>query len=476
MDILTLSAKQLAQLIRQGELSSYEIVSRHIERAKQVNPVINAIVANRYEQAMQDAKRADEMVRDGEEIGPLHGVPCTIKECFAYEGMPQSSGVVARKNHIATENAPTVQRLLNSGAIPIGVTNTSELCMWYESANKLYGRTRNPYNPRKIVGGSSGGEGAIIGAGASPFGLGSDIGGSIRMPAFFNGIFGHKGSGGLIPNRGQFPSPANPIRFLSTGPLCRKAEDLSLLVSLLKGKDGIDESVTDFHFDPDFEINYTDLNIITLGDIPGKKVQTVLKEAEQKVITHLKTKGARHQTATLPKLSHAFDIWSAAMGQESGKSGYAKLLGYASHRGLYKHLFLTLIRQSPHTFPSIILGLTENTTRWFPQKNKRMLEWADELKQEINTLLTGNSILLFPSHPRVAPSHYVPILHPFAFVYTGILNIAEIPVTQVPLGLGHSGLPLGIQVGAAHGKDHLTIAIARELEKAFGGWVMPEMK
>lgn len=471
--IFSLSATKMAELIRRGELSSYELVSKHIERAKKVNPIINAIVVERYKQALKDAKKADESIVKGLKTAPLHGVPCTIKESFAYQGMPQSSGVVARKNFISQVHAPTVQRIIDSGAIPIGVTNTSELCMWYESYNKLYGRTRNPYNPKKIAGGSSGGEGAIIGSGASPFGLGADIGGSIRMPAFFNGVFGHKGSGGLIPNHGQFPLPINPVRFLSTGPLCRKAEDLPLLISILKGKDGIDESVLDIDFPKNTEIDFKTLTIITLHDIPGKPVEAELKSAENEVIKYLISKGARQKSASLSKLNHAFEIWSAALGKESGKSGFAKLLGYKNHYSLYKHLFLSLFQLSPHTFPSIILGLTENVTKWFPKHNKKMLDWADELKHEVNSMLAGNSILVFPSHPRVAPSHNIPILHPFAFVYTGILNIAEIPVTQVPLGLGEKGLPLGVQIGAAHGKDYLSIGIAQELENAFGGWTLP---
>src|SRR5699024_2538512 len=138
------------------------------------------------------------------------------------EGMPNTAGVVSRVGLRATEDATSVARYRQAGAIPIGVTNTSEACMWMESNNKVYGRSNNPYDITRIVGGSSGGEGAIIGAGVVPFGLGSDVGGSIRMPAFFNGVFGHKASSGLIPNSGQFPPiEGEGLRYLSTGPLAR---------------------------------------------------------------------------------------------------------------------------------------------------------------------------------------------------------------------------------------------------------------
>jgi fatty acid amide hydrolase 2 len=473
MNLLELSATELAALIRKQEVSSEEVVRKHIERAMLFNPVINAIVQENYHGAIRMAKEADAKVKRGEALGAFHGVPCTIKECFAMEGMPQSSGVVQRKDFRATENAPAVQRILDSGAIPLGVTNTSELCMWYESANKIYGRTSNPYNPSKIVGGSSGGEGAIVGSGASPFGLGSDIGGSIRMPAFFNGVFGHKGSGGLIPNRGQYPAPDNPIRILSTGPLSRRAADLMPLVNLMKGKDGIDESVLDIELQQNFKVDYSTLQVFNLAEIKGKSVDDDLKVAQQKVVDFLVSKGATNREFYLPAFNKAFDIWSSVMAKESGRSGYAKLLGYDSSATLLKHFILAFLRVSPHTFPSILLGLTENSTYWFPKKMERMIQLGEDMKEELNNVLGGNSILLFPSHPRVAPSHYIPYIKPFAFVYTGILNIAEIPVTQVPLGLNEKGLPLGVQVGAAHGKDHLTIAVAEDLEQAFGGWVLP---
>src|SRR5262249_8717417 len=152
-----------------------------------------------------------------------------------------TGGLYARRGKPATRDATAVKRLRAAGAIPLGVTNVSELCMWMESANTVYGRTSNPYDLARTPGGRSGGEGAIVGAGASPVGLGSDVGGSIRMPAFFCGVFGHKPTGGLIPNTGQFPIAENDaLRYLTTGPLCRRAEDLWPIVRTLAGPDGED--------------------------------------------------------------------------------------------------------------------------------------------------------------------------------------------------------------------------------------------
>ncbi|MHB8879010.1 MAG: amidase, partial [Myxococcaceae bacterium] len=243
--LLACSAVELARRIRQGEVTSRRVCEAHIEQIQRVNPAINAVVAERFEAALAEADAADAAVRAGprDSLPPFHGVPCTIKEAFAVRGMPNTAGLVARRARLSGQDAPTVARVRAAGAIPLGVTNISELCMWMESDNRVYGRSNNPYDPTRIVGGSSGGEGAIIGAGGSPFGLGSDIGGSIRGPAFFNGVFGHKPTGGLVPSSGQYPrSEGASMRLMTTGPLARRAEDLYPLLRVLAGPDADDPS------------------------------------------------------------------------------------------------------------------------------------------------------------------------------------------------------------------------------------------
>ena len=215
--LLTLSGTRLASLIARREVTSRQAVEAHIAQLEDVNPALNAVVRRRFREARAEADAADARIARGDtDLPPFHGVPCTIKECFALTGMPNTAGLLANQANVADHDAITVARLRAAGAIPLGVTNISELCMWMESNNKVYGRTNNPYDLTRTVGGSSGGEGAIIGAGGSPFGLGSDIGGSIRMPAFFNGIFGHKPSAGLVDNGGQYPLAAPAARSRAT--------------------------------------------------------------------------------------------------------------------------------------------------------------------------------------------------------------------------------------------------------------------
>src|SRR5258708_21336088 len=208
------SAVDLARAIRTRETSSREVVEAHIEVLERTQSRINAVVVDRYARAREEADTADALVAEAADVDalpPLLGVPCTIKESIAMLGMPNCAGLVSRRDWRSTENAPTVQRLLAAGTIPPGVTNTPEPCLWIETENRTYGRTNNAYDPSRTAGGSSGGEGAAVGVGGSPIGLGADIGGSIRLPAFFNGVFGLKPSPRLVPSTGQFPTTATQV-------------------------------------------------------------------------------------------------------------------------------------------------------------------------------------------------------------------------------------------------------------------------
>src|SRR3954453_3558182 len=243
MEIIERSAIALARAIRDGELTSREVVEAHVAHARWLNPSLKAIAADRFEAALVDADAADEVRRRGGDLPPFHGVPCTIKESFAVEGMPNAAGLVHRADLRAEADAPAVARLRAAGAIPIGVTNTSEATMWIESSNRLYGRTNNAYDAKRTAGGSSGGEGSAVGAGFAPIGLGSDIGGSIRLPAFFNGVFGHKPSPGIVPSAGPFPAPSShraSSQILAMGPLARRAEDLMPFLRAVAGRDAGD--------------------------------------------------------------------------------------------------------------------------------------------------------------------------------------------------------------------------------------------
>lgn len=480
MDFRTLSATQLAERIRKGEVSSREVVDAHIAQIERVNPVINAVVVERFDEARREADEADALTTTkGATLPPLHGVPCTIKECFLLTGMPQTSGVVARKQFRAASDATAVKRLRNAGAIPLGVTNVSELCMWIESTNRVYGRSNNPYDPSRIVGGSSGGEGAIVAAGGSPFGLGSDIGGSIRGPAFFNGVFGHKATAGLIPNSGQHPSPDNDARrYLATGPLCRRAEDLMPVVRLLAGPDGEDAVCEESTMGDVADVTLSGRTLLYVEDNGVLPVTDDLRAAHERAVRALERRGMRVKTAKPGILKRQGEIWAACMSLAADTS-FPVLLGDGRRVRPAWELVKLAFGKSDHTIVALLTGLTDGVPRLFRGRSEQLARMGGALREEMLSLMGDDGIWLYPSFTRPAPRHGEPVrdvirlVMPFA--YTGIVNILGFPATQVPLGLNAEGLPLGVQVISKPHADHVTIAVALELERELGGWVPPHM-
>lgn len=475
-ELLTLSGLELARRIRARQVTSRAVVEAHIARIEAVNPRINAVVARRYDEARREADAADARIAaagPAESLPPYLGVPCTIKEQFALTGMPNSSGLVARRDVVASEDATTVARLRAAGAIPLGVTNVSELCMWYESNNRVYGRTNNPYDASRIVGGSSGGEGAIIGAGGSPFGLGSDVGGSIRMPAFFNGVFGHKPTGGLVPGSGQYPrAKGAAARIVATGPLARRAEDLWPLTKILAGPDGLDEGALEMALGDPAEVRIDRLTIVDVEDNGVHAVHPELRQAQQRVVDVLASAGARVRRTRFGALRRSFEIWSATLAAADGQS-FSVLLGNGRRTRGAVELAKWAVRRSPHTLPAIGLAMLERVNGWAPSRAARAVELGRALRRQVLDAIGDDGVMLYPSYVTPAPRHYKPLWPPFNFVYTAIINAMELPATQVPLGLGAAGLPLGVQVVAAPGRDHISIAVAEHLERALGGWVPP---
>jgi fatty acid amide hydrolase 2 len=474
-DLLHLSGIELARRIRTGEVSSSEVVERHIERIERVNPRINALVRHRFEQARLEAKQADERIRSqaAVELPPLLGVPCTIKESIAVAGMPNSSGTLSRADLVASEDATAVARVRQAGAIPLGVTNVSELTVWAATFNRVYGRTGNAYDPTRTAGGSSGGEGAIVGAGASPFGIGTDVGGSIRAPAFCNGVFGHKPTGGLVAGTGQFPQYAGRVlRFNTTGPLARRAEDLMPLLRVLAGPDGRDEGCLPFELgDPD-RVDLASLRVLVIEDDGRRpRVERELRHAQTRAACALARRGACVEPLFLPGLAHGLAIAGASILEAGGTSLEATLSGGGRMR-LVRELARLALRRSAHSYPPLLILALERLGRAWPRWVHRQTRRGAALRAQLDDLLGEDGVILYPSGRGVAPRHGPTA--PLNFRFFAVFNALELPVTQVPLGLSGEGLPLGVQVVAGRGRDHLAIAVALELERALGGWVPPD--
>lgn len=470
----TRSATELAAAIRAGETTSREVVGAHVELLRRANPTLNAIVADRYEAALADADAADARVAAAEDpamLPPLLGVPCTIKESIALAGMPNAAGLVARSAFRSEASAPAAQRLIDAGAIPLGVTNTSELCMWIESNNHLYGRTRNPYDATRIAGGSSGGEGAAVGSGGSPVGLGSDVGGSIRGPAFFNGVFGHKPSCGIVPMTATYPPASGEIaRMVANGPLVRRAEDLMPVLRALAGPDDGDPTTHDAPAlgDPD-TVSLAGLRVVIAEDAFVSPISRELLAARERAAGALVAAGARIERVSMRSMRGIYEPFLASLGD--GDTTLTDLMiGEGALPVTWRGLFS---RGGPHTIPTRLLIGAERVSARAPQgRLKRAVEAGRAFAAEVAETI-GDGVLLHPPYPNVAPRHGRTVgrlwwIHPMA-----VFNLAAVPVTEVPLGLGSAGLPVGVQVAAAPGRDHVSIAVALELERVFGGWVPP---
>lgn len=475
-EILSASGVALARAIRERKTTSREVVQVHVERARRVNPALNAIVRDRYEAALREAAEADEKTSavHRDDLPPLHGVPCTIKEAFAFAGMPNTSGLWARRDVVASEDATVVARLRAAGAIPLGVTNVSELCMWFESQNEVWGRTHNAYDAQRTAGGSSGGEGAIVGAGASPIGLGSDVGGSIRMPAFFNGVFGHKATGGIVPSTGNHPPALNDVqRFVTCGPLVRRAEDLMPVLRIIAGPDGIEERCVACDLGDPSAVDIRSLTVFSVERGPGS-VQRVLLDAQRRAADALASRGAKVERRAIPALSRSFEIWSAMLHEgRAGESSFRDLMAAGGSFDPWAELARLPLGRSRYTLPGLLLSLFEELPARMTARARRVLALGRDLSAELADVLGERGVMLYPSFPRVAPRHLTPLLAPFQFAYTAIFNVMEMPSTQVPLGLDARGLPLGVQVVAPRRQDHLSIAVAMALETMLGGWVPP---
>ena len=469
------SASALAAAIRAGEASSRNVVEAHIEVFERAQ--LNALVADRFDEARADADAADARVAEAREAGslddlpPLHGVPCTVKESISLKGMPNSAGLVVRSEHLAETTAPAAQRLLDAGVIPLGVTNVSELTMWIESDNRVYGRTHNAYDRKRIAGGSSGGEGAAVGSGGSPIGLGSDIAGSIRIPAFFNGVFGHKSSSNLVPNTDMFPRTHGEAgRMLAVGPLSRRAEDLMPVLRAISGPDGRDEQVREVDLGDPAEVEFAGLDVVISEHASLLPVRRELREARERAAGALAGAGANVRRESMKSLRRALELFLMSLQDGAGITTREILEAEGADPVGWRTAFK---RGGPHTPATLLLLFSESVASRMPDgRMQRLRAAAKSLREEVEGVV-GGGILLHPPHPRVAPRHRTTIGQSWLLTPTAVFNLVGLPATAVPMGLNARGLPLGVQVVAGYDRDHMSIAAAIELERVFGGWVPP---
>ncbi|XP_046674523.1 fatty-acid amide hydrolase 2-A-like [Homalodisca vitripennis] len=482
-NLLLHSATSLAEKIRNREIGCEDVVQAYIARIKAVNPELNCVVQDRFEQALQEARKVDLQLAAGtmteermREERPLLGVPITVKESIALKGMSHNSGRVKPKQRVATEDASFVRRLKEAGCIPLLVSNTPEVCMCWETFNNVTGRTNNPYDARRTPGGSSGGEAALLGAGASVIGLASDIGGSGRLPALYCGVYGHKPTPGYIGIDGHIPVSEDESwgNFFSIAPMCRYAEDLPLYLHSisdpskrenLRLKQPVDlKTIKIFYIEEDPSI---------LAD----RVHPEIKTSMRKAVAHFANKfNIIAQEIKIKELEEVYQVAGVVMlRMKSCNSVYQKT---EDNPAEWNSVLWTYIKYifgfTEHTHPPLIYGPIKKYADSISDKEfSEMLELKRTLMQKFDEMLGDDGVFLYPTFNDLANYHqqfYYKLLNTSYFT---LFNLIELPACSCPTGLAKDGRPVGFQVAANKHQDRLVFAVAKELESAFGGWVPP---
>jgi len=473
-ELLTMSVKEMAARIRKGELDPVTALEAHLQRIEEVNPAINAVIAKRYEAARSEARAmAERLAKDREDLPALFGVPCTIKDTYAMKGLPWAAGVWARRDLIGDGDATVVERVREAGAVIVGKTNIPEAAMWCETYNHVYGRTRNPYDLSRGVGGSSGGEGAMVAAGGVPFGIGADIGGSIRFPAAFCGVPGHKPTGRLVPGTGHWPPAHGPLApYCTYGPFARRVDDLAYILPLLAGPDGKDPVTEKHEWIKPESVEPTKLKVFFFDDngqvTPNAEVKAAVNLAAGG-LAGLKIPVEHWRPAGMEKSLY---IWQAGMSQN--EEPFINYLKGDQPISLGKELIKFLFRRSKITFPALGTALVEKPSQLLSGSNRKFLELAAKMQREIEEKLGENGVLICPVFPTPAPKHTWIWLHLFGIGYAGVINVLEFPATILPIYHREDGVPVSVQIVAGRWKDHLTLAAASLLEDIYGGWKFPE--
>jgi fatty acid amide hydrolase 2 len=480
-----LSATELGQRFRDGALTPIEALESCIARIEQVNPMLNAVVATRYGAARGEALEAGARIGAGD-APPLCGVPITIKEFLGVRGLPNTGGLAHRRAVVAERDATVVGRLRRAGAVVLGVTNAPEGGLWHETNNPVWGRTRNPHDPARTSGGSSGGEGAILAAGGSPLGIGSDTGGSVRIPAGFCGIASHKPTGGLVPATGHYPPAPGGVEDVPMviGPMARSVADLRIALSVIAGPDGVDPQCRAREALPvplrsssggPGEAGAVDWGAVTVYAVPTNgrfRPDPEVEATVHKVAAALEARGARLRDWDGPGLAAAFEAWAALMAEIGGT--YREIV--APHRSMVLPLRGSLLMEalrwpagrSQHTGGVLAILALEAALGLAPGRAERAAA-ARELRVAFDRAVRPNGLVIHPVYPRTAPRHRaIAARNPLDVGCTTLFNVTESPVTVVRAGTDPRGMPIGVQIAGARGADLLTLAAAEAVEAVLG--------
>jgi amidase len=456
------SASAIARAIRGQQVSVKDVVEAHLERIEAVNSSLNAVVQLAVERALEEARVADQTVHRGDALGPLHGVPMTIKDSLDTAGVISTGGTKGRATYVPREDATVVARLRAAGAILLGKTNTPELTLAGETNNLVYGQTNNPYDLARTPGGSSGGAGAIIAAGGSPFDIGSDTGGSIRLPAHFCGIAGIKPTSGRVPRTGHVvPFGLGAVDSLTqNGPMARFVEDLALILPIIAGVDWRDPSVVPMPMGNPQGIHLRGLRVAMHTDngikTPTPETMTAVRAAADALADAGLSIAEKRPVA----LARAADLANQLSGAD-GRAWTRRLLGKSGTSELHPWLSRRLDEAEP-------LEVGDFTA---------LLEEVDAYRSEMLSFFQHYDVILCPVCAFPAPLHGT-TMEPemrLGFSYTGAYNLTGWPGVVVRGGTSPEGLPIGVQVVARPWREDVALAVAQQLETVLGGWRRPSL-
>jgi Asp-tRNA(Asn)/Glu-tRNA(Gln) amidotransferase A subunit family amidase len=468
-DLTFLPAVALAEQIRTRKISPVELVEGHLTRIEKLNPKLNAYIQIDADRARRAAQGAETAVMQRKPLGPLHGVPISIKSSIEVAGLRCEAGTRLRKGFIAKQDAPLVSRLKNAGAIVLGVTNAPELLMAWETDNLLYGRTNSPWDLARTPGGSSGGEAAAIAAGMSAGGIGSDGGGSIRVPAHFSGICGLKPTPGRIPSTGHYPASAGPFALLGVvGPMARTVADSKVLFEVMQGPDDGDtcSAPVPLRWPTDDEVEK--LRVGYFEDDGRTPVTPETRAAVRTAAEALRRAGFQVEPFRPHGLEEARVLWrkffvvAGAMLLRPMTKGREEDIS-----PILKQFLDWAAAEKPHTGDSLL-------DTWIRR---------DALRAQFFAQMRNYPILLCPAAAIPAFRHgersWVvegkTVEYLDAWSYTEWFNLLGNPGAVVPVGQSPEGLPIGVQIVGRPWEEEQVLAVAEALEKEYGPWRRPPL-
>ena len=462
------SLVEIAALIRQGEVSPVEVMETHLRRVGQFNPSLRAVVTLNPH-AQERARAAEKAIVEGRKVGPLHGVPVTIKDTIDTAGIRTACGSRILKRHLPDRDAPAVARLKAAGAIILGKTNASEMAVAYDADNPVFGRTNNPHDLLCSPGGSSGGEAAALAACLSPGGLGSDLAGSLRLPAHFCGVVGLKPTSGVVANEGQWPRAVGPLNMgAAIGPVARRVADAYLLFEVLnlRRRLGSRSFAEPEGLLANFAQRLRGRGFFWYTDDGQTPVAPEVQTAIANVVEVLEKAGLQGRREFPPGLQEGPRLWQELFSHAAGQQISELYAGRETEAGPGLQAFLNAHAQRPA-----------------PTLEGFMKAWRerDELRGELLRELEDTPFIVAPVGSFPAPLHDARRVNVKgeeislfrAFGYAQTYNVYGLPAVSVPAGWTAAGLPIGAQIIGRPCAEHEILAAAALIESALGGWRKP---